>query len=55
MIVLFGAILGASLGAFVAWRRKGRVADVLQYAVVYCLLFTVLGLFATLIIHRMAL
>jgi len=54
MIVLLGAILGASLGAFVAWRRKGRVADILQYAVVYCLLFAIVGLFATLIIHRMA-
>lgn len=54
MIVLLGAILGASLGAFTAWRRKGRGADILQYAVVYCLIFTVLGLFVTLIIHRMS-
>lgn len=54
MIVILGAILGAGLGAFVAWRRKGRPADILQYALVYCLLFTMIGLFATLIIHRMS-
>lgn len=54
MIVLLGAILGASLGAFVAYRRKGRLADILQYAFVYCLLFALAGLFATLIIHRMS-
>ncbi|MDD9727347.1 hypothetical protein PVV74_17950 [Roseovarius sp. SK2] len=54
MIVVFGAILGASLGAFTAWRRKGRTADILLYAAVYCLIFTLLGLFATLIIHRMS-
>ena len=54
MIVVFGAILGISLGAFTAWRRKGRVADILLYAAVYGLIFTLLGLFATLIIHRMS-
>jgi len=54
MIVALGAILGACLGAFTAWRRKGRLADILQYAFVYCLIFTLLGLFATLIIHRLA-
>ncbi len=54
MIVILGAILGAALGAFVAYRRKGKVADILQYAFVYCLIFTLTGLFATLIIHRMS-
>ncbi len=54
MIVLLGAILGTALGAFVAWRRKGRVADILQYAFVYFLIFTIAGLFVTLIIHRAA-
>ncbi len=54
MIVILGAILGAGLGAFTAWRRKGRLADILQYGFVYCVVFALLGLFATLIIHRMS-
>ena len=54
MIVILGAIFGTALGAFVAYRRKGKLADILQYAFVYCLAFTLLGLFATLIIHRMS-
>lgn len=54
MFVILGALLGATLGTVVAWRRKGQLADILQYAFVYCLMFTLLGLFATLIIHRMS-
>ncbi|MCR9146380.1 MAG: hypothetical protein NXH74_04190 [Rhodobacteraceae bacterium] len=54
MIVILGAILGAALGALTAYRRKGSTADILQYAFVYGLGFTLLGLFATLIIHRMS-
>lgn len=54
MIVGLGAVLGALLGAFVAYRRKGRLADILQYAFVFCLIGTLGGLFATLIIHRMS-
>ncbi len=52
MIVLLGAILGALTGAIHAKRRKGAVADVLQYAFVYALIFALAGLFITLIIHR---
>lgn len=52
MIVLFGAVLGIVTGSWVAWRRKGRTADILQYAFVYFLIFTMAGLFITLIIHR---
>ncbi|WP_198586137.1 hypothetical protein [Roseovarius salinarum] len=55
MIILIGAVLGAALGAFTAWRRKGRLADILLYGTVYAMIFAVLGLFATLIIHRNAL
>lgn len=54
MIVLLGAILGTITGAMIAWRRKGRVADILQYAFVFFLIFTMAGLFLTLIIHRAA-
>lgn len=54
MIVILGALLGTALGAFVAYRRKGKLADILQYAFVYCLIFTLAGLFVTLILHRMS-
>ncbi|EAQ27063.1 MULTISPECIES: hypothetical protein [unclassified Roseovarius] len=55
MIVIIGAILGALTGALMAWRRKGKLADILQYAFVLALIFALLGLFLTLIIHRSAL
>jgi len=54
MIVLFGAILGALTGGLLARRRKGRTADILQYAFVYALMFALAGLFITLIIHRLS-
>ncbi|MFD1159504.1 hypothetical protein [Roseovarius aestuarii] len=54
MIVLLGAILGVVTGATIAWRRKGRLADILQYAFVYFLIFSLAGLFVTLLIHRAA-
>lgn len=54
MIILIAAALGATLGALRARNRKGRLADILQYAAVYALIFALLGLFATLIIHRAA-
>lgn len=54
MIVLFGAILGAITGSLLARHRKGRTADILQYAFVYALMFALVGLFITLFIHRMS-
>ena len=54
MIVILAAILGASLGTLTAVRRKGSKADILQYAFVYGLAFTLVGVFATLIVHRMS-
>jgi len=44
--------LGAVTGALIAKRRKGRLADILQYAFVYALVFALAGLFITLFIHR---
>ncbi|MDA3858508.1 MAG: hypothetical protein PF480_09810 [Roseovarius sp.] len=55
MIVIFGVLLGAVTGALLARRRKGKLADILQYAFVYALMFGLIGLFVTLIIHRNAL
>ncbi|WP_181711222.1 hypothetical protein [Roseovarius sp. TE539] len=54
MIIISGTVLGAALGAWQAWRRKGRPADIALYAFVYALIFTLAGLFVTLIIHRSA-
>jgi len=53
MLVMTGAILGAVGGGLLAWRRKGKRADILLYAVVFAMIFAVAGLFATLILHRM--
>jgi hypothetical protein len=55
MIVIIGAILGAVGGGMIAWRRKGKPADIALYAFVYGLLFALGGLFLTLILHRAAL
>lgn len=54
MIVFFGAVMGAIIGALLAKRRKGSTADILQYAFVYALIFALAGLFATIMIHRAA-
>jgi hypothetical protein len=55
MIVILGAVLGAVTGGMIAWRRKGRPADIALYAFVYALLFALCGLFVTLGLHRAAL
>lgn len=52
IIIIIGAVLGAGTGAWIAWRRKGRLPDILLYAFVYGLLFALVGLFASLIIYR---
>ena len=52
MIILIAALVGAAVGATKARRRKGRLADILQYAFVHALAFALLGLFATLMIDR---
>lgn len=54
MIVIIGAILGAAGGGLIAWRRKGKPADIALYAFVYGLIFALAGLFLTLILHRAA-
>lgn len=55
MFVIFGACFGAVLGGGLAKRRGGKRLDILQYGAVYALIFALVGLFATLIIHRMSL
>ena len=52
MFVLLGALLGAISGSTLAYRRKGTKADILQYGFIYMMIFAIIGLFLTLIIHR---
>ena len=55
MFVLLGALLGAITGATIAKRRKGKPLDILQYGVIYAIIFAMIGLFITIVVHRMAL
>lgn len=54
MIVIGGFLIGATIGALTAQRRGGKRLDILQYAAGYAIAFTLLGLFATIFIDRMA-
>ena len=52
-----GAGLGtvaAIIGALIAIRRKGRRLDIIHYATGYGIVFTLIGLFVTIFIHRAA-
>lgn len=51
MYLLLG-LIGATIGGMTAKRRKGRTADIAQYAAVYGILFTIIGLLLTIIIQR---
>ncbi|MDQ7072197.1 MAG: hypothetical protein Q9M48_15950 [Rhodobacterales bacterium] len=54
MIVIIGAVLGLLLGGYKAKKRGGKLADIALYAVVYMIIFTLLALFTTLVIHRLS-
>lgn len=53
MIVIAGFILGAITGGLIARRRKGAIADIALYSVVYAMLFATLGLILTLLLDRL--
>lgn len=55
MIVIFAALAGALTGGIRASRRKGNLLDILQYGAVYAIIFALVGLLATIIIHRLVL
>lgn len=52
MIVILSAVIGAIVGALRAKKRKGKTADILQYAVVHAMFFALLGLFLALVLDR---
>lgn len=54
MIVIGAALLGAIMGGLTARKRGGKPADIAQYAAAYAIAFGVLGVIATLAIHRLA-
>ncbi len=54
MIVIAGALLGAILGLMLARKRGGNKLDMAQYAASSAIAFSLIGLIATVIIHRMS-
>ncbi|GHG80007.1 hypothetical protein [Pseudodonghicola xiamenensis] len=55
MIVLLAAVIGALIGGFTARKRDGKPADIAQYAAGYAIAFAIIGVIATILIHRAAL
>ena len=54
MIVLAALILGVAYGVFTARKRNGNRLDMAQYGAAYGIAFTLIGLFVTLGIDRLA-
>jgi len=52
MIIYFAAIFGAGLGAFNALRKKGSILDIVQYAAIHALIFTIIAVFYVIISNR---
>lgn len=53
-LALTGFILGALWGAWRARNRRGKTADMVQWALVHGLILAMLGLLAAILIVRMA-
>jgi len=54
MIVLGAALIGAVLGGLTAKKRGGAGADIAQYTAGFAITFALIGLLATVAIHRLA-
>ena len=54
MIVVVCAIAGALFGALAARKRGGKLADIAQYAVASAMVFGIIGMIATVLLHRLA-
>lgn len=52
MIVIGLALIGAIIGGLRAKARGGKPADIAQYATAHAIAFGLVGLFATIAIHR---
>jgi len=53
MIVIAGFVIGALWGGWLARRRKGKPADIAQYAAVYGIAFAIIGMFITILAERL--
>jgi len=53
MIVIAGFVIGALWGGWLARRRKGKPADIAQYAAVYGIAFAIIGMFITIFAERL--
>jgi len=49
---LLGLVIGAALGAVIAWRRKGNRMDILHYAGVLGLIGLIIGTFVGVFLLR---
>jgi archaellum biogenesis protein FlaJ (TadC family) len=54
MLVILFSLLGAGLGVLRARKLGGRKMDALHYGVIFALIGALLGVFATIIIQRLA-
>jgi hypothetical protein len=54
MIVISAALIGAVTGWITAARRNGNRMDKAQYAAGFGIAFALVGLVATVVVHRMA-
>ncbi len=52
ILPLAGMVLGAILGTSQAWRRGGKLYDMLQWGAVFALVFGLLGLFILIFLAR---
>ncbi|MDJ0992837.1 MAG: hypothetical protein QNI90_04635 [Dinoroseobacter sp.] len=54
MLVIAGALGGAAWGAWLAKKRGGLKKDIAQYAFAFAIMWSVIGLIATIVIERMS-
>ncbi|NIZ08780.1 hypothetical protein [Pseudooceanicola sp. HF7] len=54
MLVLAGLFLGALFGGFRAKTRGGNRKDIWQYAIVHAIIFALVGLVLTILVHRLS-
>ncbi|SPF80321.1 apolipoprotein acyltransferase [Pseudoprimorskyibacter insulae] len=52
MIVIILTLLGVTVGALTAKRRKGKPLDMAQYAAGYGILFALMGLIITIAVEK---
>jgi uncharacterized membrane protein YeaQ/YmgE (transglycosylase-associated protein family) len=52
MIYIISGIIGAVIGGFTAKKRKGKPADIAQYATAYAIAFALIGLILTVVLDR---